>query len=135
MHAMAGISFGAIEYILLQFSVTNAFVAGFMVPWLGALIFLAAKKSRLVRTDEAMFALARPYRHIFADWLFTCSSVATFSLLVYLIVNHAEVIDQHANLSFGMMLLLVDMAMFIGATYLFSMLAKEERQLLERGRR
>lgn len=130
LNFFSGITAGAFEFTWMQ---GGAFlrldVVMFLLLSLGPLIFLCGLKSKYGSAGAKLYALRRPYRHIFADYLFAASTTASFSMIVFIYSRGLSIIEPDLVLPPHTAALLGNLVMFAIAVFLYSQLAKEERQL------
>lgn len=98
---------------------------------LGPMLFLMALKSIISNNGATQFALARPYRHIFADWIFVISTAGSLSIIVYIYTSNKGLLGDDLHVPLHTFMLFVNWAGYFIAVLLFSLLAKEERKQLE----
>jgi hypothetical protein len=132
MNVFSGITFGAFEFSWLQGTFLRLDVLTFGLLSLAPFMFLCGLKSKYTAAGVRLYALSRPYRHIFADCLFSASTVASFSLIVSIYSRGLAIIDKDLALPVHSAALLANLVMFGFSVFLFSVLAREERVTQER---
>lgn len=105
----------------------RADVLTFLLLSLAPLVFLCGLKSKYAIAGVPLYALKRPYRHILADYLFSASTAASFSVLVFIYSRGLSILDKDLVVPAHSAVLLANLLMFSIAVFLFSLLAKEER--------
>lgn len=133
MNFFAGITFGAFEFTWMQESFLRADVLAFLLLSLAPLAFLCGLKSKYVTAGVKLYALRRPYRHILADYLFSASTAASFSVLVFIYSRGLSIVNNDLVLQAHSAILLANLVMFAFSVFLYSLLAKEERMVGEKG--
>jgi hypothetical protein len=127
MHLLSGLCFGATEYCYLMARAFRLDVIAFLILTFIPFLYLLAKRSMLNSERRKKFALARPYRHIVADFLFATSTVSIFSLLAFTITKGLPLIDINFDLSPNLLLIMFNATTFALSMFLYSLLAKTER--------
>jgi hypothetical protein len=128
MNFFSGIMFGAFEFTWMQGSeFLRLDVLTFLLLSLAPFIFLCGLKSKYVMSGVKLYALRRPYRHILADYLFSASTAASFSVLVFIYSRGLSIIGKDMVLPAHSATLLANLVMFSFSVFLYSLLAKEER--------
>lgn len=129
MNVFAGLTFGAFEYaLMIQGAFMRLDVVVFLLLSACPLIFLLALKNIREGAQIKTYILARPYRHIFADFLYHISVAATFATLVFVYTRGLRFIEPDLAIPPHTGVLFLNLAMFAGAMILFSILAKSERR-------
>lgn len=128
MNFFSGIMFGAFEFTWMQGGTfLRVDVLAFLLLSLAPFAFLCGLKSKYVTSGAKLYTLARPYRHIFADYLFSGSTAASFSVLVFVYSRGLSIIDKNMTLPAHSAILLGNLVMFAFSVFLYSLLAREER--------
>jgi hypothetical protein len=135
IQTFSGITFGAFEFAWMQGAFMRFDVLIFLALCLCPLAFLAGLKSKHVAAGVQTYALNRPYRHILADFLFYISVAASFATIVFVYSHDLKLSDQNWGVPPHTGILLANFVAFTIAMGLFSLLAKEERNKQERGRK
>lgn len=131
LNFFSGITFGAFEFTWMQGTFLRVDVLAFLLLSLAPLVFLCGLKSKYVIAGVKLYALRRPYRHILADYLFSASTAASFSVLVFIYSRGLSIIDKDLAVPAHSAVLLGNLVMFAFSVFLYSLLAKEERFVKE----
>lgn len=127
MQIFSGLTFGAFEFAWMQSTLMRFDVLIFLALAFCPLAYLAGLKSKLVAAGAETFALSRPYRHIFADFLFYISITASFSTFVYIYTRDLRFSNPDGGVPPYTAILLANLVLFAISMGLYSLLAKEER--------
>jgi hypothetical protein len=129
MLLVSGMAFGVGELNLLK---NGNFFDGRVVLGMSAsvvfLLVLLMKKKRLTLRNERLFALARPYPHICADWLCVIGATALFSMLGYMVLNDISFFERGWELTRFSVMVGLNITLFSGGMYLLSLSASDERR-------
>ncbi len=135
MQTFSGLMFGAFEYSwMLEGAFLRVDVLLFLTLASCPFIFLCGLKAKLTDANVRLYALARPFRHVIADFLFAGGATGSFSILVSAYSKGQAVIDKDYSVPPHTAILLGNLALFALAVYLFSILAKKERIAIEGGK-
>src|SRR5260370_40035973 len=105
LQTLAGLFFGAAEYSFMLGHFTRPDTVFLPLFSLLVLLVLYTRKSRLTRRHETLFALARPYRHITADYMYSISSLGSFSLIVYIYSQNITILDSTGSFPWQVLIL------------------------------
>jgi hypothetical protein len=126
---IAGLTFGIGEFELLKFGdVSDARCISLVFISLGFATSLVIKKRKLIERGELLQALARPYRHILADYLCSIGITSLFSMFTYAIMNDKEFFERGWLLSRFSLAIVVNATCFLAGMFLLSALGAEERK-------
>lgn len=133
LQTFSGLTFGAFEFAWMQSTLMRFDVLIFLALAFCPLAYLAALKSKLVSVGVKTYALSRPYRHIFADFLFYISVTASFSAFVYIYTRNLRFADPDGGVPPYTAILLINFVLFAISMGLYTLLAKEERFAASQG--
>jgi hypothetical protein len=126
---LAGLTFGIGEFQVLKFAdFSDARFVLLVLISIGFAVSLVIKKKRLTEKGEPLYALARPYRHILADYLCVIGITSLFSMFVYVIMNDKDFFEKGWLLSRFSLAIIFNTGCFLAGMLLLWALGVEERR-------